>query len=197
MDPEQEAIRSAGSDGAELDIPALYNQHRDVMYRIARSMLREDGLQRADDVVQEVMISVLSKPPRDVRNWEAFFVRAVQNKIYDLWKSAGHRRESLVLDDAVRFEHELGPDDMGSDPAVVVEEALEREEIVTRVRGALAELARTDPEGAYVYRQIKAFERTSSDLAAEMNISDSRVRQHVMRARKRLMEILEASGGAQ
>ena len=59
----------------------------------------------------------------------------------------------------------------------------------------MAELARTEPRAAYVYRQVKGFERTSGDLAAELGVSDSRVRQHVMRARKALIKILDASGG--
>ena len=195
MDPDHEAALTPGVDSAGWDIPALYDKHKDVMYRVARSMLRGDGLQRAEDVVQDVMLSVLQRPPDGVRNWEAFFVKAVKRKIYDLWKSAAHQHERLVLDDAIPLEDELGADGLGLDVAVVVEETLEREGNLTRMRGALAELARTDPKSAYVYRQVKLHERSSRELAAEMKVSDSRIRQHVMRARTKLMEILGANGG--
>jgi RNA polymerase sigma-70 factor (ECF subfamily) len=177
------------------DIPALYGKHKDAMYRVARSMLRGDADHRAEDVVQEAVISLWRQPPKDVENWEAVFVQAVKRKVYDLWKSSVNRHEILVLDDAIPLDRELGGDDLGLDPAVVIEETREREALVSLVRGALAELARTDPESAHAYRQVKELERTSREVAAEMGVSDSRVRQHVMRARKKLMEILSTSGG--
>lgn len=195
MDRRREAVPEPGVVGAGPDIPALYEKHKDAMYRVARSMLRGDADHRAEDVVQEAVISLWRKPPKDVASWEAVFVQAVKRKVYDLWKSSANKHEILVLDDATPLDGELGGDDLGLDPAVAIEEAREREALVTLVRGAMAELSRTDPEGAHAYRQVKELERTSREVAAEMGVSDSRVRQHVMRARKKLMEILSTSGG--
>ncbi|MBC9820108.1 sigma-70 family RNA polymerase sigma factor [Terrabacter sp. MAHUQ-38] len=196
MDRRLEAVPESGVVGAGPDIPALYEKHKDAMYRVARSMLRGDADHRAEDIVQEAVISLWRTPPKDVESWEAVFIQTVKRKVYDLWKSSANQHEVLVLDDATPLDDELGGDDLGLDPAVVIEEIREREALVAVVRGAMAELARTDPEGAHAYRQVKELERTSQEVAAEMGVSDSRVRQHIMRARKRLMEILSASGGA-
>lgn len=195
MDRHREAVPQSGAVGAGPDIAALYEKHREAMYRVARSMLRGDDEHHAEDIVQEAVLSVLRNPPTNVESWEALFVQVVKRKVYDLWKSSVHRKERLVFDDAVPLEDELGGDDLGIDPAVVVEEIREREAAVTHVRRALAELERTDPEAAHSYRQVKELGRTSGEVAVGMGVSDSRVRQHVMRARKRLREILSASGG--
>lgn len=195
MDPHHEAAPVSGAAGVAPDIAALYQQHKDAMYGVARKMLRRDDQHRAEDVVQEAVLSVWRNPPEDVASWEALFVQAVKRKIYDLWKSAAHEHERLVFADAQPLEDELGGDDLGLDAGVVVEETHERAETVARVRGAIAELARTEPTAAYVYLQVKGLERTSSDVAAELGVSDSRVRQHVMKARKALIMILDTSGG--
>jgi RNA polymerase sigma factor (sigma-70 family) len=195
MDRHREAVAKSGVVGAGPDIPALYEKHKGAMYRVARSMLREHDEQRAEEAVQEAVISLWRNPPEDVESWEAVFVQAVKWRVYDMLKSSVRKHELLVLEDAKPLEGELGPDDLDLDPAVVVEELHERAATAVRVRGALAELARTDPEAARVYRQVKELERSSAAVAAEMGVSDSRVRQHVMRARKKLREILGTSGG--
>lgn len=195
MDPNHEAAPESGADVAGPDIAALYEQHKDAMYGVARKMLRRDDQHRAEDVVQDVVLSVWRNPPENVASWEGLFVQAVKRKIYDLWKSAAQRHEHLVLDDATPLEDELGGDDLGLDPGVIVEEIHERAAIVARARDAMAELARTDPEAAHAYRQVKGLERTSGEVAAQLGISDSRVRQRVTKARKALIRILDANGG--
>jgi RNA polymerase sigma factor (sigma-70 family) len=196
MDRRREAGPNSSVVGAGPDIPALYEKHRDAMYRVARSMLRHEDQHRAEDVMQEAVLSVLRNPPEGVRNWEALFVQVVKRKVWDLWKSSAHKHELLVFDDVAPLEDELGGDDLGMDPAVMVEETREREAVVTLVRGAFAELARADPDAAYAYLQVKEHGRKSEEVAAEMGVSGSRVRQHVMRARALLMEIVSRSGGA-
>lgn len=196
MKPHHEAASEAGAEGVSPDIGALYQEHKDAMYGMARSMLRNDDQHHAEDAVQDVMVSLLPELPTGVRNWEAFLVHAVKMKVYDLWKSAAHRREKLLLDDAQPLEDERhGGDDLGLDPEVVVEEAHERAATVADLRAALAQLDRREPEAAYVYRQVKELGRTSQEVADELGISSSRVRQRVMKARTELMEILEARGG--
>lgn len=195
MDRQRDAVPRAGAVSANQDIGAMYDKCKDALYRVARSMLRGDQQHQAKDVVQEAVISVLRNPPEIVVSWEGLFVQAVKWKIYDLWKSSAYRHESTTLDGVVQVDGERGDVDPGSDPAVLAEETREREAAVTRVRGAMAALAVEDPDGAHVYRQVKEVGRTSGEVAAEMGVSASRVRQHVMRARVRLMEILDASGG--
>ena len=134
MDPHHEAAPGSDADGVGPDIAALYEQHKDAMYGVARKMLRRDDQHRAEDVVQEAVLSVWRKPARGCLEWEGLFVQAVKWKIYDLWKSAAHEHERLVLGDAMPLEDELGGDDLGLDAGVVVEETHERAETVARVR---------------------------------------------------------------
>lgn len=196
MEPHHQAGSEAGANGRRPDIGALYEEHKDAMYGVARRMLHNDDRHRAEDVVQDVVVSLLTHPPTDVRNWEAFLVDAVKKKVYDLWRSAAHRHESLVLDSARPLEDgRHGGDDVGLDPAVVVEESHERADTVTQVRVALGELDRRQPQAAHAYRQVKERGRTSQEVAAELGVSSSRVRQLVMKARAELMEILAARGG--
>lgn len=195
MDRRNEAEPEPGVVGEGPDIPALYEKHKDAMYGVVRKMLRGDDQHRAEDIVQDAVFSVWRNPPSSVGSWEAIFVQAVKRKTYDMWKSSAHTHERLVFEDARPLDEELGGDDLGLDPGSVVAENFDRATTVAKVREALAELARTDPEAAHVYWQVKGLGYTSGEVADEMKVSDSRVRQHVMRARKRLMEILTAIGG--
>lgn len=197
MEPQDHAAMRAGADGDSPDIGALYLRHRDAMYGMARSLLRGDE-HRAEDVVQAVMVSLLAHMPSGVRNWEAFLVHAVKMKVYDLWKSAAQTHEMLTFDDVRPLESErLGADDLDVDPAVLVEEEYDRAATASRVRIALAELERREPEAAYAYRQVKEVGRTSQDVAEELALSSARVRQRVMKARTELIEILGMTGGGQ
>ena len=197
MEPQHKAASDADANDVSLDIGALYEEHKDAMYGMARSMLRNDDQRHVEDVVQEVVVSLLPELPTNIRNWEAFLVHAVKMKIYDLWKSAAHKNEKLLLDDARPLEEERhGGDDLGLDPAVVVEETHERAATVAQVRAALAELDRSEPQAAYAYRQVKELGRASQAVADELDVSSSRVRQHVMKARTELIKIImEAKGG--
>lgn len=195
MDPQHEESSQTGFDAAGLDFPALYEKHKDAMYGTARRLLRGDDQHRAEDIVQEAVFSVWRNPPKDVRSWEALFVQAVKRKVYDLWKSSAHEHERLVFEEARPLDNELGGDDLGLDPAEVVEETFDRAADIAHVREALSQLTKTDSQAAHVYWQVKGLGRTSGEVAAEMGISDSRVRQLVMRARGQLISILNASGG--
>jgi RNA polymerase sigma factor (sigma-70 family) len=197
MEPQHQAGSQADADGVSPDIGALYEEHKDAMYGMARSMLRNEDQHHAEDVVQDVVMSLLPELPTGIRNWEGFLIHAVKMKIYDLWRSAAHKREKLLLEDARPLEEERhGGDDLGLDPAVVIEETHERAATVAEVRAALAELGRREPQAAYAYRQVKELGRTSQAVADELGVSSSRVRQHVMKARNELIKIiLEARGG--
>lgn len=195
MDPHDEAAAVPRVDRARLDVEAVYLQHKDAMWGMARSMLRGDEDQAAD-IIQAVMLAIVAKEPQGIDNWEAYLVTAVKLRIYDLWKSAAHQRELLRLEEAAPLEGErLGADDLGPDPAVVVGEHHERLATVAEVREALAELHATHPQAHDVFVQVKGAGRTSKEVAALLGVSDSRVRQHVMTARSELRKILEARGG--
>ena len=133
------------------------------MYRVAFSMLRTDRHNRAEDVIGKVMMSMVKNPPRqEVRNWEAFLVRAVQNKIRDLWKSAAHRHEQLVIDEATPLEDERhGGDQVEDDPLSGVVELIGRHHRVQTVQDALVELEAWDHQAAHVLWQCAGLERSS------------------------------------
>jgi hypothetical protein len=54
------------------DWAALYQQHRDAMYRVAARVLRGDGrADEAGDAVSAAMESLMKSPPANVLNWQA------------------------------------------------------------------------------------------------------------------------------
>lgn len=191
-----ESRQASGAEASSVgpDLAALYLEHREAMYRVAFGMLRADRHNRAEDVIGEVMMSVVKNPPRqEVRNWEAFLVRAVQNKIRDLWKSAAYRHEQLVIDEASPLEDERhGGEQVEDDPAGGVVDLIASRHGVQIVREALVELEASDHQAAHVLWQCAGLERSSEDVAGELGVSSSRVRQISAKARKELIKILEA-----
>lgn len=77
------------------DWAALYQKHRDAMYRVAARTLRSAGrAAEAEDVVMIAMESLMKKPPRNVKNWEAMMVKATVLRALDLLKSATVKHSS-------------------------------------------------------------------------------------------------------
>ncbi len=195
MEPQQHVTSAAGASSVGPDLGALYLEHREVMFRVAYSMLRTDRHNRAEDVIGEVMVSLMKNPPPGhVDNWEAFLVRAVRNKIVDLWRSAAHRHEQLSLAEVSPLDHELGGDQIDDDPAIKVVDLIERQRTVQTVREAMVELEAGDRQAAYVLWQVNGLDRTSREVADELGVSSSRVRQIAAKARKELISILDAKG---
>lgn len=193
MDPQQDVVAEQHESTVAHDIGAIYLEHRAVMYSVAYAMLRTDRHNQADDVIGEVMVSILSNPPGFISNWEAYLVRAVQNKIRDLWKSAAHRREQLLLAESTPLEGDrLSGDEVEDDPASEVLELIGRQETVQAVRAAMAEMDTWDPQATYVLWQCAGFERTSQQIADELGVSSSRIRQIRSKATKKLINLLEA-----
>lgn len=194
MEAQQEAASTVDAARVGPDIGALYLQHRDAMYRVAYSMLRTDAHHRAEDVISEAMVSIVKNPPRnEVRNWEAFLVRVVQNKVRDLLKLAAQRHEQLVIEDALPLEEERhGGDQVEYDPAHDVVDRIDSQQRAQIVREAMEELEARDAQAAHVLWQCTALERTSQDVADELGVSSSRVRQIALKAREELTNILTA-----
>lgn len=193
MDPQQDVVSTADVSIVPQDIGAIYLKHSELMYRVAYAMLRTDRHNQAHDVIGEVMVSILKNPPDYVRNWEPYLVRAVQNRIRDLWKSSPHRREQLLLAEATPLEGDrLGGDEVEDDPAVEVVELIGRQQTVQSVRAAMAEMEIWDPQAAYVLWQCAGLERSSQEVADELGVSSSRIRQISSKGRKKLISLLEA-----
>lgn len=193
MAPQHDSAEAPAADEVHPDIPALYVEHRDVMYRVAHKALRGAEQHLVDDVVQDAVLSILKKPPKNVRSWEAVFVNAVKWKIIDLRRSAPRRRELLALAEASPVEGErIGGDQLVADPAEEVADELERQEVVNRVRDAMTVLAKHDSQAAHVLWQFDGYDRSSQEIAEELGVSSSRVRQIAAQARKDLIDILSA-----
>jgi DNA-directed RNA polymerase specialized sigma24 family protein len=66
------------------DWAALYQQHRDAMYRVAARVLRGAGrADEAGDAVSAAMESLMKSPPANVLNWQAVLVTAVKRRALD------------------------------------------------------------------------------------------------------------------
>lgn len=51
---------------ASIDWAALYQKHRDAMFRVAKGVLRSSGrVDLADDAVQDAMVSLMKSPPTE------------------------------------------------------------------------------------------------------------------------------------
>lgn len=196
MEPQQQHVAlAADASSVGPDLGALYLEHREVMFRVAHSMLRTDRHNGAEDVIGEVMVSLMKRPPPGhVDNWEAFLVRAVRNKVVDLWRSAAHRHEQLSLAEVSPLDDELGGDQIGDDPATEVIDLIERQRTVQTVREAMVELEARDSQAAFVLWQVTGLDRTSREVADGLGVSSSRVRQIAAKARKELTSILDAKG---
>jgi DNA-directed RNA polymerase specialized sigma24 family protein len=84
------------------DWAALYQQHRDAMYRVAARVLRGAGrADEAGDAVSAAMESLMKSPPANVLNWQAVLVTAVKRRALDLLGSSAVRHE--VATDASRL----------------------------------------------------------------------------------------------
>ena len=80
------------------DWAALYQRHRDAMYRVASRVLREVGLaDRAEDGVQDTMVSLMKAPPVGVGNWEAVLVTTAKRRALDILHSAAIRHSGPQL----------------------------------------------------------------------------------------------------
>jgi RNA polymerase sigma factor (sigma-70 family) len=162
------------------DIGALYLQHRDAMYRVAASVLREAGLvSEAGDVVQDAMLSIMTSPPEGVQNWEALLVSTAKRRALDRLRSASVRHSGGGLDET-QDRAEPG-EDLADDVASAVDSQRE---------AALAwdSLAVLDNRHRKAVWDTVALERPRSDVAAELGVSQSRVSQMVTAALTKLRD---------
>lgn len=156
-------------DPAKFDIAAVYARYGDLMHRVAYANLYPSGrTSEVRDVVQDVVVGLLSKPPSDVRNWEAYLVRAVKNKVKDRLKSAAAQHDGGSVED-VQYESSDGTDI----EADVVEE-LDRQACAATAWDCLAVLDQTERK---VVWEIECLERPRKEVADELGVSGPRVTQ--------------------
>ncbi len=167
------------------DWAALYQQHRDAMYRVAARVLREAGrADEAEDAVAAAMESLMKSPPRNVKNWQAVMVTAAKRRALDILGSAAVRHASSIDESQV---DEPAVDDLADHVA----------EVVDRRRAAAVawdKLALLDARHRKVVWEYVALERPRQDMAAELGVTPGRVSQMAKEALRILREALESEG---
>lgn len=149
--------------------------YRDNLYRIAYSWCHNPAL--ADDLVQETMAKALknSGQLRDPKTFKAWLYRILSN----CWRDHFRRsRDTVNIDDVVLIEKET-PDSQH-----------ERQQVIQRVRGAIAQL----PMGQRQVISLVDLEGCSYiEVAQILDVPIGTVMSRLSRARKALKErLLEA-----
>ena len=87
-------VDALGDQPARPDWAALYQRHRESMLRVAASLLRQADrdADQAQDIVNQVFVEVMNKPPDQPGNWEAYLVKATANRTKDHMTAAEARR---------------------------------------------------------------------------------------------------------
>ncbi|WP_285029642.1 sigma-70 family RNA polymerase sigma factor [Mycolicibacterium sp. lyk4-40-TYG-92] len=169
------------------DWAALYQRHRDAMYRVAAKVLREVGLaDQADDAVQAAMFSLMKSPPAGVVSWEAVLVRTTQRRALD------------IVDSAV-VRHAGPPPSEGhdtADPRYQVEdidEAIDRQRQASQVTQYFPLLTE---QQRFVAWEYVARDRPRSEVAAELGVTPARVSQISTATIRILRDAMGLTGGS-
>lgn len=182
-----------GSERSEVDVSetpppdwaALYQKHRDAMYRVAARTLREAGRHgEAEDAVMAAMESLMKAPPSGVVNWEAMMVHAAKMRALDMLRSAEARHassESIADDD--------GPVLTSVEDDVI--EVVDRQRAAAVAWDKLAILPERDRRVVWEY---VAKGRPRSEVAAEFDVTPARVSQISTKALRQLKDALETEG---
>jgi RNA polymerase sigma-70 factor (ECF subfamily) len=169
------------------DWAALYQKHRDAMYRVAAKVLREAGLaDHAEDAVQAAMVSLMKTPPPGVVSWEAVLVKTTQRRALDILGSAVVRHAGPQLAE----EHDF------ADPRSHIEdidEVLDRQRLAVRVTRHFPLLNEQQRHVAWEY---VARGRPRPDVATEMGLTPARVSQIAAAAIQILRDAMDLTGGS-
>lgn len=176
---------SAGADPspdglAGPEIAALYLRHREAMHAVAASVLRGPGLlDYVEDVVMDVVTSVMEKPPSGtIENWEAYLVRVTKNKAIDLVRSAHIRHHG----GAIPIGLEPPTDDY---TAEAVAERVDDQVLGGHLWELMTQLGAQD---RYVLSEVKGKGRPRDDVARELGVSPSRISQIATAALRKLRD---------
>ncbi|WP_454560827.1 sigma-70 family RNA polymerase sigma factor [Mycobacterium haemophilum] len=171
------------------DLGALYLCYADTMHKVAASVLREAGLtSQMQDVVQDVIVSIMTSPPANVGNWEAFLVIAVKRKALDRINSAHVRHAGNASIESV--------EDQADDEIDVAEDVAAELDRKQRAAVAWDCLSILDDRDRRVLRDVVVRERPGTEVAKEHGLSPGRISQIVTGALTRLRdEMMRREGG--
>ncbi|MDO3240945.1 sigma-70 family RNA polymerase sigma factor [Mycobacteroides abscessus subsp. abscessus] len=169
------------------DWAALYQKHRDAMYRVAAKVLREAGLaDHAEDAVQAAMVSLMNTPPPGVVSWEAMLVKTTQRRALDILGSAVVRHAGPPLAE----EHDF------ADPESHVEdidEILDRQRLAVQVTHHFSLL---NDQQRHVAWEYVARGRPRQEVATDLGVTPARVSQIATAAIQILREAMDLTGGS-
>lgn len=156
-------------------------------FRIAKLALRDHA--EAEDAVQDAMIRLVRNyaghPPEQ---WRPLFYRILQNRITDSQRRQKVRRAVMAWWPGREMDEEA-PDPVESavDPDGGPDAALEGEELLARIEGALAKLSGRQRE-AFLLRNFEGMDVAQTAVA--MGCSEGSVKTHYFRALQALQEVL-------
>jgi RNA polymerase sigma-70 factor (ECF subfamily) len=169
--------RSAPDPAADSSVAALFEQHHERVFRVARRIT--GSAEDAEDVLQTVFLRIVRREEPPLRAGDAanYLHRAATNAALDLLRRRKAARSEPIGDEARFRDREPGPD-----------AAHEGTEIRDRVRAALAEL---NPRAAeiFVMRYFDGY--GNREIARLLNTSWSTIAVTLHRTRAKLQKDLK------
>lgn len=149
---------------------------KNIMYRLALRITLNS--QEAEDVVQDVIIKLWKQQSggTHINNLEAYTLRMVRNLALDRQRMKVNQTENI--------------DGMDFSGTSSVEDAIEQDERISRIRQAMAQL----PEKQRIAMQLRDFEgRSYKEIADIMEITEDQVKVNIFRARQTIRQLISAS----
>ena len=149
---------------------------KNIMYRLALRITLNS--QEAEDVVQDVIIKLWKQQSggTHIDNLEAYTLRMVRNLALDRQRMKVNQTENI--------------DGMDFSGTSSVEDAIEQDERISRIRQAMAQL----PEKQRLAMQLRDFEgRSYKEIADIMEITEDQVKVNIFRARQTIRQLISAS----
>lgn len=167
---------------------ALFELHRAELTRFLRARCAESG--DVDDLMQQLWLKLADLKPGPIANGRAYLFRTANNLLLDQLRG---RQRAMVRDRQwCEAEGEFGvtPENR-SDPDLPADEAIIRQQEVTALRQAIADL----PPRSQTALKLHRFEGLGqTEVARQMGISRSGVEKHLAVAFKHLRAALKDCG---
>gem|GEM_PF-617875 len=169
-------------------VEELYNEYREVMFRVARSVLKDAS--DAEDAVQTVFMNVASKHIGTLKGLEgvrrrSYLLAAVKYASLTMLRS---KVKTVSLDKML---------DAGVDPSANDEDFTEWVCANCDKNGIIEAMGRLDPLYGIVLYYRYGEELSTQQIAELLGRKHSTVRQQLARGRQLLMKELSAKGGEQ
>ena len=181
MTPIKKSVSAGLKAWTIVELGAFYTKYRSELLSHAQRILKDSS--RAEEVIQDALIKVMLAAPELESNDHAlgYMHRTIENLCIDIFRLEGRRPNLVVLDDAsTELESSWVDNKDLADVTAAAEDA-------AIVRQALAMLSSAE-RAALVMWEIEG--RSTEQIAAELGIKESAVRQTVFRARASLRRVM-------